>query len=47
VFVLRFSLYFFIQFLLLVLCLVVSTSAVIAWKDSSPKWPVMCRMGHT
>jgi len=19
---------------------------VIAWKDSSPKWPVMCRAGH-
>jgi len=19
---------------------------VIAWKDSSPKWPIMCRAGH-
>jgi len=19
---------------------------LIAWKDSSPKWPVMCRVGH-
>jgi len=19
---------------------------LIAWKDSSPKWPIMCRVGH-
>jgi len=21
-------------------------SQVIGWKDSSPKWPILCRVGH-
>jgi len=34
-----------VYFLLIVLLLSLPVQ-VIAWKDSSPKWPIMCRAGR-